>query len=702
MENTLKEYFGYDSFRPLQKEIIQDVLDKKDVLVLMPTGGGKSLCYQIPSVINDGITLVISPLISLMKDQVDSLNQIGIKAEYLNSSLSNFEQNKVIEKVRNNEISLLYIAPERLAQESFQKTLKNSEIDLIAVDEAHCISDWGHDFRPDYRNLKSLRTEFENVPWIALTATATTRVCEDIVTQLDLNNPQIYRSSFNRENLHYKVEKKQNAFEQILDHIYANKNESGIVYCFSRKNVDELSTKLQNFGIKALPYHAGLSDEIKSRNQEKFIKDDVDVIVATVAFGMGIDKPDVRFVIHQDLPANIERYYQETGRAGRDGLKSDCILLYSYADKSKIEYFIEEKSNEKEKIIARKQLQNILDLAEGKSCRRKVILNYFDENAEFEKCDSCDVCVNPPELFDATEVSQKIFSCIIRTEQKFGLRHISQVLTGSRAKQVLANKHDKISTYGIVKNYSSKEVSILMRELIQDGFLEVTKDKYPTLKVTVKGIAALKNRESINLSKLKTKNDSSSQAPKGSNELFNELKYLRKEIATELDIPPYMVFSDVTLQEMVINSPKNLDDFKKIKGVGSKKLKQFGERFLSKIEEHQKIMRKRKQANLKLSDTLIQTYDLYKQGLSPRKIAKARKFVESTIYSHLLDLYNLDKDIDILDFITERKIKKIEKEYKKLAQFSVKPVVEKLEGRIEYWEANFVRAKLEKVDGVMF
>ncbi|MEK6560528.1 MAG: DNA helicase RecQ, partial [Nitrospirota bacterium] len=595
MLETLQKYFGYKTFYPLQEDIIKEVLRHNDAFVLMPTGGGKSMCYQLPALLFDGLTIVISPLIALMKDQVDGLLADGISATFINSSLNSREIDDRKQSLADNKVKILYVAPERLVMPEFLQFIQGLKVSLFAIDESHCISEWGHDFRPEYRQLKMLKDKFPQVPLIALTATATPVVQKDIISQLRLRDSKVFTASFNRKNLYYQIRPKDNPFRQILQYLEERKKESGIIYCQSRKSVEDLADRLQTKGYRAFPYHAGLTSNIRTNNQERFIHDDAEIIVATIAFGMGIDKPNVRYVIHYDLPKSIEGYYQETGRAGRDGLKSDCILFFSYADKFKIEHFIEQKTDEKEKQSAYKQLREIIAYCESKVCRRRTLLAYFGENFDEPNCCNCDTCIEPKERFDGTIAAQKILSCIYRTGERFGITYVADVLTGSKNQKILENSHDTIKTYGIGKEYHKAQWQSFIRELIQLGYLKLDGDKYPILKLSEKSRSVLLNNEKVSLTKPeeqiharkdeksyeKSKDEKSKDADRDYDRtLFELLRTLRKTLADNEQMPPYVIFHDTTLKEMSIYYPTNLEDFRKIKGVGEQKLQKYGEIFI--------------------------------------------------------------------------------------------------------------------------
>ena len=593
----LKRCFGHDTFRPLQEEIVSDSLDGRDVFALLPTGGGKSLCYQLPAILEQGLTVVISPLIALMKDQVDGLNANGIPATFLNSSLNKTEARKRYARLFAGEYTILYVAPERLMLSGFIDDLKQWEVSRFAVDEAHCISEWGHDFRPEYRQLSNLRHLFTDLPFMALTATATERVRTDILTQLRLKEPRTFVSSFNRPNLNYQIETKQAVFQQILKFVSSKPYESGIIYCCSRKATESLADRLRQNGIEALPYHAGMTPLKRAENQEAFIRDEIKVICATIAFGMGIDKPNVRYVIHQDLPKNIEGYYQETGRAGRDGLPSDCILYFSAGDVAKQLQFIADKNNHKERDIATQQLRQMVHYSESSECRRKVLLGYFSEEWTKGNCGNCDNCRNPKQTFDGTLPAQKFMSCIFRVNQasgfSVGINHIVDVLLGSKNEKVLKWRHDSLSTYDIGQDYTRVEWQAFGRELIRSGYIEQNAENHSVLELARKGKVALRDRTPIQLTQPSVAKAASQRRQPASTggiecneELFAILRTLRKELAAEQGVPPYIVFSDVTLREMARDFPIEEGQLSDISGVGIAKLEKYGDTFTDAIRTY--------------------------------------------------------------------------------------------------------------------
>jgi ATP-dependent DNA helicase RecQ len=593
LPSSLKKHFGYDEFRPLQQEIVSDALAGRDVFALMPTGGGKSLCFQLPALLRDGLTIVVSPLISLMKDQVDALQTSGIAATFLNSALDRHEAVERLRGLNRGQYRMLYLAPERLMLDGFLERALNWNITQIAIDEAHCISEWGHDFRPEYRELKKLRRHLPDVPIMALTATATKRVRKDIVDQLHLDNARCYVASFNRPNLTYRVVPKSSPYEQVLRFIRSRPNESGIVYCASRKTADSLATKLNGDGVKAKPYHAGLEAKERTKHQELFLRDDARVITATIAFGMGINKPNVRFVVHHDLPKNIESYYQETGRAGRDGLPSECVLLFSASDVVKQRRFIEEKS-EREQRIAQEQLRDTIHYAETRDCRRATLLKYFGE--EFPApCNGCDNCLEPRETFDGTVPAQKFLSCIQRVRQKsgfsFGLNHIVDVLNGAATEPIRQRGHDQLSTYGIGQDLKRGAWLAIGRELLRLGLVTAAPGKFATLELTEAGWAALRERKQITLTKpydVQEKKRSKRRAGEieCDEALFEKLRILRRKLADERDVPAYIIFSDVALREMARAYPTTTAEFSRIPGVGQQKLRNFAEPFTTAIAEY--------------------------------------------------------------------------------------------------------------------
>ncbi len=646
----LKTHFGYSAFRPLQEEIVRDSLAGRDVFALMPTGGGKSLCFQLPALLREGLTIVVSPLIALMKDQVDSLRASGIAATFLNSTLGGDEARSRLRGLYNGEYRMLYVAPERLMLEGFLEKALNWNIAQIAIDEAHCISEWGHDFRPEYRELNKLRTHLPDVPTMALTATATTRVREDILKQLKLREPRCYVASFDRPNLTYRVVPKSAPYEQLRDFLQARPNESGIVYCASRKTADSLAAKLNADGVAAKPYHAGLESEQRARHQEQFLRDDVRVMTATIAFGMGINKSNVRFVVHHDLPKNIESYYQETGRAGRDSLPSECVLLFSAADVVKQTRFIEEKSASEAK-IAHEQLRQMVHYAEARECRRTTLLRYFGEERPNESCGGCDNCLTPRETFDGTIAAQKFLSCVHRVYAKsgfgFGLNHIVEVLMGAKTESVRQRGHDQLSTYGIGGELKREAWQAIGRELLRLGLVEAAPGKFATLQLTEAGVEALRARTSITLTKpndVATKTKTRAGAIETDEALFEELRSVRKQIADERDVPAYVIFSDVALREMARSYPTTQAEFRRIPGVGEQKLKDFAEPFLAAIIAYLEANPRKsfgppsavvKQSRGRLTDSEAETLRRFQRGESVDAIVAARGFVRGTILTHL-------------------------------------------------------------------
>ena len=594
LDDALSHHFGYAAFRPLQREITEATLAGADVMALLPTGAGKSLCYQLPALLEPGLTLVVSPLISLMKDQVDALEANGIAATFLNSSLDPETAAQRMSGLDRGEYRLLYVAPERAVMTGFSSRLDRWSLRRIAIDEAHCVSEWGHDFRPEYRRLASLRERYPGVPMLALTATATERVRDDIVRFLGLRSPQRFVASFNRPNLSYAVFQKRDAVAQLLSWCAARAKESGIVYAQSRASAESLASHLSAAGISARPYHAGLSREERARNQELFIRDDVHVICATIAFGMGIDKPNVRYVVHYDVPKSIEGYYQETGRAGRDGLPSECALFFSEGDAAKQRHFIRQIADGAERQRAGRLLDRMLDFAATTSCRRAQLLRYFDEAGVADECGNCDNCVRPPERVDGTLAAQKLLSCLYRMREQSdvtsGAHHLVDVLMGKRTDKVLARGHDRLSTFGIGAELGKSAWLALISELLRSGCLE-EEPQYRTLQLTGEGRRALNERRALTFAsprfvekKKKGRGKAAAIVVASSDEpLFEALRRLRKEIADAQDVPAYVIFSDATLRELASAKPSTLAAFRQIGGVGDTKLERYGERFVTEI-----------------------------------------------------------------------------------------------------------------------
>ncbi|HEY9206101.1 MAG TPA: DNA helicase RecQ [Candidatus Methanoperedens sp.] len=698
-KQLLRRYFGYSEFRQLQQDIILDVLKGNDVLVLMPTGGGKSLCYQYPSLLFSGLTIVVSPLISLMKNQVDSLKSNGIPAEYINSSLNYEDIAKIKSALLQNRIRLLYIAPERLTIPSFLSFLKGLKINLFAIDEAHCISEWGHDFRPEYRQLKIISSSFPEVPIIALTATATQKVREDIINQLDLKDCKKYIASFNRENLFYHVIPRHDALRQIVEFLRTKPRESGIIYCYSRKSVESLTENLKIAGFRALPYHAGLSANVRSTNQEMFIKDDVEVLVATIAFGMGIDKPNIRFVIHHDLPKNLEAYYQETGRAGRDGLRSDCVLFYSYGDRQKIEYFINQMANEKERQIAHNKLNDIINFCETTACRRNLLLGYFGEEYKEKKCSGCDNCLMPQDETEATGEILTILSCVEELGEMFGINYCIDVLTASKSSRILNNGHASLRSYGSGKNLPKKTWHGFMRELLRRGYLRL-EGEYPVLKLCQKSRDMLsgsdaENEKTFLVKPREAKEPIAKEYGTEDGGLFEALRILRKTLADAENYPPYMIFNDASLKQMALRRPCTPEDFRKITGVGDKKLERYGAIFTGEIRRFCEKNSPCSQPVKKRASEYV-TLEMLNQDMDLDEITLKRNLSLNTIYAHIEKLILSGENIPIEKFIKKDKMDTISKVVLELGGESLKPIKERLGDNFSYGEIRLVRARIAK------
>ena len=597
LSDLLKRIFGYSEFRPFQREIIEAFLAGRDVVALLPTGGGKSLCFQLPALARPGLTVVVSPLIALMKDQVDALQASGVPAVFLNSSLDGDEARSRLRGLHRGEYKLLYVAPERLMLDGWVENLQNWNVTGIAIDEAHCVSEWGHDFRPEYRQLARLRQALPEVPVMALTATATDRVRADIVTYLKLHDPAVHIASFNRPNLTYRVVPKDHPLKQILEFIRTREGESGIIYCASRAAAERLAEALAGRGVAAKPYHAGLGSDERAANQDAFLRDDVRIICATIAFGMGINKPNVRWIIHHDLPKNLEGYYQETGRAGRDGLPGDCLLLFSPGDVAKQLHFLAEIEDDTERNVARVQLRQMVNYAESAGCRRRELLAYFSESFPLDTCGACDNCLEPRESYDGTVVAQKLLSCLYRIRQanrfSTGLNHVTDVLTGTATEKVARWGHDQLTTYGIGKELSRPEWAAVGRELMRLGYVAVGEGEYATVELTEEGLAVLKARSPITLTK-------SMVAPRAKRVirregdiacdeiLFERLRGLRKRLADERGVPAYIVFGDGTLRAMARFYPEKIEAMDGIPGLGQKKRAEYGEIFTAEIADYLK------------------------------------------------------------------------------------------------------------------
>ena len=729
MLDLLKTHFGFDDFLPLQEEIISFLMSGNDAFALMPTGGGKSLCYQLPALALGGLTLVVSPLIALMKDQVDALKANGIPAGFINSSLTQGQISRVEQMVREGRIKILYVAPERAILPEFQDFLAQLDVCLLAIDEAHCVSHWGHDFRPAYRELKSLREATRGAPAIALTATATKPVREDILRELGLRQPKVFISSFNRPNLTYSVEPKEKSLEPLLDLIGKHRGESAIIYCTARKSTEEMADDLSRHGFKAEAYHAGMEPEARRAVQDRFIRDETPIVVATIAFGMGIDKPDIRLVVHYDLPKNLESYYQETGRAGRDGMPSECVLFYSYADKAKQEYFLGRMEDDEERERSRRRLEQMVAFCSLGACRRKYVLEYLGEEWPEQDCGGCDVCLAPQEEYDATEIAQKFLSAVVRTGETFGAAYIIRVLLGSADKRIREYGHDQLSVFGIVRDHSREELHQLSNALIAKGLLAGSVGQYPTLRVTPQGRQFLKARDSLILtrpvSRPKTR-DTGSDARSSrrdriragadghepyNDELFGELSALRKRIADQQGVPAFVIFGDRSLRDMAAKIPVTRDEFGQVYGVGEAKLRELSGPFLRVIKAYIDLhgpprvevapepaanpgQVPREKRSRTAGESFRDTGRLISAGASVAEVAHLRGLMETTIAGHLEHLVREGEEVDFDHLLPKgQKLEAINDAFDVMGHQLLRPVFDELDGSCSYQELRLVRLK---------
>jgi len=639
-QQILQSTFGYDNFRHSQAAVIEQLIDGNDAFVLMPTGGGKSLCYQVPALMLNGVAIIVSPLIALMQDQVDALRQLGVSAAFLNSSLAAGEANEIEQRLVNSQIDLLYVAPERLLNPRMLALLERCELSLFAIDEAHCVSQWGHDFRVEYQQLKILHERFPQTPRIALTATADQRTRDEIVSQLQLEQAQVFINSFDRPNITYAISEGNNPKQRLWRFISDNHpNDAGIVYCLSRKKVEAIADWLSDQGRVALPYHAGLSQQVRQRNQQRFLREEGVIIVATIAFGMGIDKPDVRFVAHLSLPKSIEAYYQETGRAGRDGEPASAWMAYGLQDVLTLRQFMQDSTaDEAHKRVEHQKLESMLGLCEVISCRRHALLEYFEEESA-AACGNCDNCLRPPEKWDGTVAAQKALSTAYRSGQRFGVNYLIDILLGKSEGRVQQNGHDQLSTFGVGTELAQSEWRTVFRQLIALGYITIDSEGFGALRITEKCRPLLRGEQTLDLRK-QTKEEKPTRDRKQKNTvrpqdepLWEALRALRTELAAEFGVPPYVIFHDATLQEMIRIRPNKAAELRQISGVGEQKLQRYGQQFIAEIGKFplSELLDNR------LSDTVNETLMAYQNGSSVEEIARQRETQPSTVYSHLAD-----------------------------------------------------------------
>lgn len=704
IQRTLESAFGFPSFRPLQAEIVGAILSGQDVFALMPTGGGKSLCYQLPALLLDGTTVVVSPLIALMKDQVDALRSQGLAATYINSSLSPDEIARRQRLVTQADVKLLYVAPERLMMPVFLRLLQSAPPALFAIDEAHCISEWGHDFRPEYRELKALRDLFPATPVAAFTATATRRVQADIIAELGLSGAATFQASFNRANLWYEVRPKKKAYADLVGYLRAHPDASGIIYCSSRAGTEDLARRLARDGVAATAYHAGLSPDQRRERQEAFARDNMRVIIATIAFGMGIDKPDVRFVIHYDLPRTLENYYQESGRAGRDGERSDCILFYSVGDVVKLRFFANEKETPEERRIALWQLQQMANWAEGAVCRRRALLAYFDEPFDSQEPPCCDVCASPGTEEDATVAAQMFLSCVKRTGERFGASHVIAVLRGSQNKRILSFGHQRLPTFGIGRERTEDQWRDLVQALIQGGYLTQDPDAFNALRVTERGRAVLFADERVTMRVRWPATREMGEAMPAHPALFESLRTLRKQLADEQSVPPYVIFHDRALREMASALPASRAELLGVPGIGEHKARTYGDPFLAAIADYVREegatpvpsgpVAKRSRLRGELSESAADSVKRFRQGDDVEQIAAERSLAHTTVIRHLLDAMDVGERLDIGRLVPPLKQRAIAEAFRDLGVSPLKPVLERLGPAYTYDELRIVRSSM--------
>jgi len=698
-QQVLKSTFGYDQFRHSQHDIIETIVNGGDALVLMPTGGGKSLCYQIPALVRDGCAIIVSPLIALMQDQVDALQQLGVNAAFINSSVSADEVRDIEQLMQHNELDLVYVAPERLLMDRMLSLLDRCHISLFAIDEAHCVSQWGHDFRPEYQKLKILHQRFPDVPRIALTATADQRTRQEIISQLQLESARVFLTSFDRPNIHYAISEGNNPKQRLWSFLENNHpNDAGIVYCLSRKKVEAIAEWLSEQGRTALPYHAGLPQQVRQTNQQRFLREEGVIVVATIAFGMGIDKPDVRFVAHLNLPKSVEAYYQETGRAGRDGEPAHAWMAYGLQDVITLRQFTQDSNaDQQHKQVEHHKLEAMLGLCEVSTCRRQTLLAYFDETLA-QPCGQCDNCQTPPERWDGTESAQKALSCIYRTEQRFGVNYIIDILLGKSDERIQRNGHDQISTFGIGTAFSAVEWRSVFRQLIALSYINIDMERHGALILTEKCRSLLRGEHTLQLRKqVKQEAPTSSKKQKSmvrpqDEGLWQALRSLRTELATELGVPPYVVFSDASLQDMIKIRPQTVNDFAQVLGVGQQKLQRYGQQFVAEIVNHPLS----DLLNNRLTATVNETLMLFEQGLTIDDIAKQRSVTSNTIYTHLADAIEVGllevREVTGLSKAEFNEIVSMIESQEDMEKGRLKPVFDALGGEYEYGILRCVQA----------